>query len=140
MISSFRTRKLVNSFVLLALLALPSYAQTLDEARQAYDQERYEEALTMLETIVKADRKNADAFLLLGQAALRLDNLEKAAWALEKAVSLDKEFLGAYVQLGFLYEKMKHPGKAAKAWQKALAFALDKETKELAQKHLDNLR
>ena len=74
--------------------------------------EKYKKAVGRLEKIVKQDKKNADAWNLLGFASRNLGDVETATTAYETALSLNSEHLGALEYQGELYISI---GKMAKA-------------------------
>ncbi|MBI4064598.1 MAG: tetratricopeptide repeat protein [Elusimicrobia bacterium] len=133
-------KKTLALFALFALFASPASIQTLADARRAYGQKEYEKAFAMLESLAQSDGRNSEVHLLLGHVSSKLGKWDKAIQSFEETTRLDPESVAAYLQLGFLYEKRKDNVKAAEAWAKVLSLAKNEKTRELAQKHLNNLK
>jgi Flp pilus assembly protein TadD/TolA-binding protein len=70
------------------LLACTSYGQSLEQAQKMMYYERFKSAITMLDGLVKADAKNADAAYWLGQAYLTMPkpDMAKAKTVFEQAL------------------------------------------------------
>ena len=68
--------------------------------------EKYDEAIPLLESVVKDNPRDADAWNYLGFANRKVGNKEKAFDAYQKALALDPKHKGAHEYLGELYLQM----------------------------------
>ena len=80
-------------------LANPDYAQ----AEKLIKEWKYAEAIPLLEKVVKAEPKNADAYNQLGYANRKLNKLPDARTHYAKALELEPEHKGALEYQGELY-------------------------------------
>lgn len=107
--------------MLLCLLAVPAFAQSdsdsspaiqiegvwrsdagLNEAEKLMSENKYVEALTILDRIVLRNIRNADAHTHTAICWIKLGNMDKAKSALNNALSIDKGHMGAYVVSGIV--------------------------------------
>src|SRR5216683_1646888 len=70
------------------LWGIPLRAQSIEDAIRAMDGRRFEEAVKLLEAVVRQSPKDARAWKLLGVAATSRGDLEGASIALRKACEL----------------------------------------------------
>jgi len=77
----------------------PNYTR----AQQMIDDGKYAGAIPLLEQVVTADRKNADAFNLLGYSNRQLGNNDVALGYYEAALKLKPKHRGANEYMGELY-------------------------------------
>lgn len=114
-------RRLAAGFLLVAALALPapsalalggnedeptrseSLRGEYDAAKSALDAGRFQDAARLLETVVAAEPRNANAWNLLAYSNRKLGNGEKAFDLYRKALALDPRHKGAHEYLGELY-------------------------------------
>lgn len=109
-------------------LAGPEY----DRARELYQRTQYKQAISVL---AKAPNKDADAFLLLGQAYFGAGEYKDSTETLEKAAKLAPRKSEIYSWLGRAYGRRaetsfpltapSYAGKARDAFEKALALDPD---------------
>lgn len=83
------------------------------------DEERNEEARSVLEEAVKIAGTNSLCRMKLGIAYLRLSDLESARNELEEAARLDPENAAVHFQLGKLYKQMHAMDRAQKEFRRA---------------------
>ena len=74
-----------------------------DEAVRAVDVGAYARALRMLDNVVKAEPRNADAWNYIGFSQRKLEQYDKALAAYNKALAIDPKHRGAREYLGELY-------------------------------------
>jgi tetratricopeptide (TPR) repeat protein len=74
--------------------------------------EKYADAIVLLDKVVKADPKNADAYNYLGFSYRKLGRMDEALGYYEKALALNPKHRGANEYLGELYLEMKQVDKA----------------------------
>jgi len=92
-----------------ATLPPPAYAQQEEadvlvaRAILAYEEKRYQEALTTLQEALKADPQNADALYYTGLVQVALGQPEQAVEALEKARAIHPADEAIQFQLGVVY-------------------------------------
>ena len=72
-------------------------------AKQMIDDGRYAEAIPLLEKVIAADSKNADAFNYLGYSNRQLGNTDAALNHYQAALVLEPRHRGANEYLGELY-------------------------------------
>ena len=93
-----------------------SSAQTQDsgyaKARTLIQAANYGAAIPLLEKVVAADPRNADAFNLLGYAHRKLGDKETALTYYQKALAIAPEHRGANEYLGELYLELGQLDKA----------------------------
>jgi len=80
----------------------PAYAQ----AKQLVEDGKYADAIPLLEKVVAADAKNADALNYLGYSNRQLGNTDAALAHYQAALALDPKHRGANEYLGELYLKL----------------------------------
>ena len=85
--SGKRTLLLIGLLLLAGQLTFTAAAQTKVQADEAYNQEEYEQAVSMYETLLKKT-PNADVYYNLGNAYFRLDSLARAILCYERALLL----------------------------------------------------
>lgn len=90
----FRTHIALFSLVLASLVVLPAAAQqprrsAIDQARDALRQERYSEAISILNTILTGTPNSPEALILRGQAYEGRGDLEQAIQDYERALEAD---------------------------------------------------
>lgn len=82
-------------------------AQTIpelqDEAKKKYDQKRYKEALSIINTAIEKDPKNIDSRLIIANFLEKLGEIEKAHAQLLAALVIDKEHAEVHNRLGLMY-------------------------------------
>ena len=92
----------------------PDIKASMDEARALIGDENYKQAISKLNGVVKTDRKNADAWNLLGYSNRKLGNYKKAGKAYKKALKYDPEHKGALEYQGELFIETNKLDKAKK--------------------------
>ncbi|UCG94412.1 MAG: DnaJ domain-containing protein [Candidatus Aerophobus sp.] len=105
------------------------------QGRTLYNQERYEEALKLLEEAVRLKKNKAVYFLVLGKTKSKVPPFHKKAEEdFQKAIILEPSNPECYVGLGTYYKEEGFLDKAKKQFKKALE--VDPEHK-IALKELD---
>lgn len=100
-----RHRLITSSILALAAVfsVFPATADPrLDEARQYLDDSRPEEALEILEAVLKRDRKNAEALLLRSTGRVMVADLEGGYEDLRRALKIDPRLRQAWLNLAGL--------------------------------------
>lgn len=90
----------------------PKPPSNYTRAVQAVNSGEYRRAVSLLDKVIKAQPRNADAWNYLGFSHRQMNEYEQALAAYEKALAIDPEHRGANEYLGELYLKM---GKIEKA-------------------------
>ncbi len=99
----------LGAVLVLTLLAGPARAQQAEaevftaQAIVAYEEKRYEDALTALRQALELDPNNVDALYYTGLARTALGRLDEAAAALEQARTRDPKDEAILFQLGVIY-------------------------------------
>lgn len=110
----------IVALILLFLTALPHHAQSSsvaggDERARGialYSQGNDKAALAALNSAVKKDKTDFQAWYFLGLAQVRLDKFKDATKSLENAVKLQPDFAAAHLALGYQLVLAKEPGNA----------------------------
>jgi len=105
----------------------PDYAA----AKQLVEDGKYAEAIPLLEKVVGADNKNADAFNYLGYSNRQLGNNDAAMTHYNAALALEPRHRGANEYMGELYLKLGELKKAEerlKVLDDACFFGCDEYT------------
>jgi curved DNA-binding protein CbpA len=98
------------------------------QARTLYNQERYQDALVLLEEVVRLNRNKGGYYLLLAMSAAKIPEYSKKAEEyFLKAIELEPWNPEGFVGLGILYKKEGLLTKATRQFQKALEFDGDHE-------------
>jgi tetratricopeptide (TPR) repeat protein len=84
----------------------------LTAARAAIKLKDFKRAVKLLDRVVGAEPKNADAYNLLGFSQRNLGNLQQALTYYNIALSLDPKHLGAHEYIGEAYLRMNNVAKA----------------------------
>jgi tetratricopeptide (TPR) repeat protein len=107
------------------------------QAKTLYGQGRYEDAMALLEEVVRLNKNKGGYYLLLAMAETRLVGFEKKAEGhFLKAIELEPWNPEGFVGLGVLYRQVGLSTKATRQFQKALE--LDGEH-EVALRELETL-
>ena len=95
------------------------YAQSLPpEIPALVDKQYYNEAIDALNTFIREESRNADAWNLLGYSLRKVELYDDSLKAYKKALKLDKKHLGAREYIGELYLTLGKPRKARKELKK----------------------
>jgi curved DNA-binding protein CbpA len=93
------------------------------QARTLYNQGRYQDALVLLEEVVRLNRNKGGYYLLLAMSAAKIPEYSrKAEEYFLKAIELEPWNPEGFVGLGILYKKEGLLTKATRQFQKALEF------------------
>lgn len=95
------------------------YAMALEETR---DNER---AMAELETTIRLEPQNAEAYIVMGKIRLRRGAVRDAVQNLEKGLSLDPNLSDGYLAAAEAYEQLSDMSSARKYYQKAAAAQPD---------------
>lgn len=83
--------------------ATPAMTRQYETAKRAIDAKRYRVAIPILQDVIRAEPKNANAYNLLAYSERKLGDLDKAFGHYRIALTLDPEHRGAHEYLGELY-------------------------------------
>lgn len=103
-----------------AIAVHPSVKQDFQEALALLKAENYDQAITLLESIVRTENRVTAPFVNLGVAYMRIGDMEKAEENLLQAVSLDPAHPIANNELGLLYRKTGRFARARKVYEETL--------------------
>jgi tetratricopeptide (TPR) repeat protein len=99
------------------------------QAKTLFSQGRFEDAVVLLEEVVRLNKTKGGYFLLLALTELKIPAFRrKAEEHFKKAIELEPWNPEAYVGLGMLYRQEGMNLKATKLFQKALEYDADHET------------
>ncbi len=88
----------------------PDYAAAVKEI----DKKNYAAAIPLLQKVVAAEPKNADAYNYLGYTHRQLGKMDEAVSFYQQALAIDPDHLGANEYLGELWLQVGDLGKAEK--------------------------
>lgn len=97
-----------------------SLEKRLALATAYYDNERYQDAIDLLEKVILEDSSSAIANAKLGASYLELNNTQKAKEYLEKALSLDDKISDVHNHMGVVYISLKDFKSAISSFKKAI--------------------
>lgn len=107
------------------------------QAKTLYSQGRFEDAIVLLEEVVRLNKTKGGYFLLLALTETKIPAFRrKAEENFQKAIELEPWNPEGYVGLGILYKQEGMNLKATRLFQKALEYDSDHET---ARKELETL-
>lgn len=120
------TSRLISGFAGLALLAVPAAAWAMGststddaaqpdpykQAQSLIDDDKYQEAIPILQKLIKDKGAYADALNLLGYSYRKSGDAKDALDYYNQALAMEPKHLGANEYLGELYLEMKMPDKA----------------------------
>lgn len=89
------------------------------------EEERYPEAIKLLELAIKADPSLLQSYHQLGLAYEKVGNKEKAVLSYKKALEIEPKYYFANINLGSLYQKQGKYDEAISEFEKALEIAPD---------------
>ncbi|MBU0951223.1 MAG: tetratricopeptide repeat protein [Elusimicrobia bacterium] len=110
--------------------------ENVDKSRDLINQGKYEEAIQFLQTLPDSNEKK----LSLAFAYLQTEKYDLAEDCLLQVVKESPDSLPARYSLAMLYEKKKNNPEALSQWEKVLLLAHKKELKNLATKHITQLK
>lgn len=104
----------------------PRDSEAVGRLIHLYLQDRtFEQAIALLDDVLKADPRNADAYLLKGRILGEMGKPADAVDALEKAVAIRPQDTAAIYYLGRLYDEQKLSDKAIVQFEKLVAMDAD---------------
>lgn len=108
-----------------AIVIHPSVEQNFQYALTLLQAEKYEQAIELLESIVKTENRVTAPFVNLGVAYMRVGEMDKAEQNLRRAVELDSTHPIANNELGLLYRKTGRFAQARTVYEKTLEIYPD---------------
>lgn len=90
--------------------------------------ERFEDALSAAEALVKADAKDAPAWFVVSLATASLEEWERSLDAATRACEADPAFVDAHFNRGAAFEALGQDDEAMAAYRKALALEPDHDS------------
>lgn len=96
-----------------AKAAGPDVANEMRLARTDIDKGRYQDAISRLRAVVRADARNADAYNLLGFSSRKIKKYDDAGKYYDLALRYQPAHLGALEYQGELFLILHHPDKAS---------------------------
>ena len=133
-------RKFICTFFCLLFVSLAySSSQYLEETLQLINDGKTDEAIAIIKLNL-IENKSADNYVLMGIAYLEKNDSKNAEENLKKALELDKKTVSAHYMLAMLYEKEKRYEQSIIKWEKICKYTKNKKLKNLALKHLEQLK
>lgn len=133
-------KKIIYAFFCL-LFAGSVYAssQYLEETLQLINDGKNDEAIAIIKLNL-IENKSADNYVLMGIAYLEKNDSVNAEENFKKALELDRKTVSAHYMLAMLYEKEKRYEQSIEKWNKICKYTKNKKLKDLALKHLAQLK
>ena len=103
----------------------PSAKALPEDVAELISGEQYEQAIVELENFIQSEKRNADAWNLLGYSQRKLGLLDESLVSYKKALKLDRKHPGAHEYIGELYLTMGDPKKAKKHLKKLEKYCKD---------------
>lgn len=135
-------KKIFCRFIMLFVFSGLVFAQE-EIYKQAYDylnNGEFEEAISILKKEVESKPDSYDAYLAIGVAYIEKGDFDSAEKSLKKALEINPDLIAARYSLAMLYEKNNQYLKAIPEWEKILKISSDEKLKELAKKHIRQLK
>jgi Tfp pilus assembly protein PilF len=127
-------------YVALGFSLIGAQETELKKAMDMINQGRAAEAVPLLEQQSAKEPQSFDVQLALGMALLEAGNYDSAQGALERAVVLNPGSVPAHYTLAMLYESRRNTARAVEEWMKVQQLTGDQSLKDLAAKHLQQLK
>ncbi|MDD5020950.1 MAG: hypothetical protein PHR82_02295 [Endomicrobiaceae bacterium] len=133
-------KKIICAFFCLLFVTL-AYAssQYLEETLQLINDDKNDEAIEIIKLNL-IENKSADNYVLMGIAYLEKNDPKNAEENFKKALELDRKTVSAHYMLAMLYEKEKRYEQSMVKWEKIYKYTKNKKLKNLALKHLKQLK
>jgi tetratricopeptide (TPR) repeat protein len=93
-------KRTILVFIFVASVAI---AQTYEEAKQLFDDGKYEEAIAHLDRIIEQEPESKNAYLLRGTSYDYIGQYESALEDYTRAIEIDPGFVAAYNNRGSVY-------------------------------------
>jgi tetratricopeptide (TPR) repeat protein len=116
--------KRIAAILILCCSVVPTvmFAQAgLDRGKDLLNQGKTNEGIAVLRQFVETNPKSVDAWMLLGEAYLKVSNLDSAKLAGEKVISLDETNVGGYLLAADVARRQKDLTGAYNALKSGLA-------------------
>ncbi|MGE6694710.1 tetratricopeptide repeat protein [Sphingobium limneticum] len=114
-----------------------AFDKLLEEAQDAVDDDRYDDARTLIEQAIAIDPTNSEPYIRRALIAMKEDDFDEAIADASRAVELDETVAAAHALLGMFHFFADHEEAAEHALRKAIA--LDPE-QSMALNGLGDLR
>ncbi|MFN3315222.1 MAG: tetratricopeptide repeat protein [Raineya sp.] len=123
--------KFLQKFVAYILLGFSLFAcgassqELTEKARKAMQEQRFEEAILLLNKAIEKNEKNADAFNARGVALFELGKYNDAMLDYQQAIQLNPQNYKPYFNRAELYRSLKQREDALKDYEQAIKLAPD---------------
>ncbi|MGH9857375.1 MAG: tetratricopeptide repeat protein, partial [Acidobacteriota bacterium] len=91
------------SVLIFIFVATFAFAQTYEEAKQLFEDGKYEEAIAHLDQIIEQDPDSKNAYLLRGTSYDYIGQYDRALEDYNRAIEIDPAFVAAYNNRGSVY-------------------------------------
>ena len=133
-------KKIICTFFCLLFVSLVyASSQYLEETLQLIGDGKNDEAIALIKLNL-IENKSADNYVLMGIAYLEKNDSNNAEENFKKALELDRKTVSAHYMLAMLYEKEKRYEQSIEKWEKICKYTKNKKLKNLALKHLEQLK
>lgn len=130
--------KILLPIVLLIMFGIGCSPQIYDRGRKLVEEERYDEAISVLNDAIAEQPDNYRLWQELGIARFRQGEYGQAEEALKRSGEL-KTDARTELYLGLVYEEREFYGRAIDAYRRALAEKPNKKVRRSLNEHLDQL-
>lgn len=120
-------RKAVNVTLGLVLTGSVVFAQSLDDAKKAIDNEQYQKAKTTLKNLTTTKPNEAVNYFYLGNVYMKTDYADSAKVIYNKGIAADDDFALNYIGLGAVDLESNNESAAKAKFDKAASMAKRKD-------------
>jgi len=92
------------------------------------DEKNYTKAQGLISKCIEKNPNNPKAFLVLGKAQTKLNNIPEALKSFEMATNIDSQYLDGWINIGQIYYQLKDFSNAIPALNKVIEINVDYET------------
>ena len=115
-------KKAITLSLGLVMMGAASFAQSLADAKKAFDAEQYQKATSMLKTLVSTQASKGENYYLLGEVYLKTDEIDSARTIFAKGITADAKYALNHVGLGHADLKSNNTISAKTNFDKALSL------------------
>ncbi len=114
---------------------------TLNQAVELYDKQKYNEAVALLDKVIKTDSSNANAYYYRALSHDALNNYQKAIADYKSVLTYAPDMVIAYYSIGVDYDSLGNYASAKQNYQKFVELSnQDDEYKKYAQSRIDEIK
>lgn len=112
----------------------------LEKALTLLNDGKTDEAMNIIKTRIESSPKDPDNYMAIGLIYLEQEDYSKAKENFQKTLEISRKNIAAHYMLAMIYEKENNISAAIEKWQRIVKYSKNEELKELAQKHIKQLK